>query len=153
MSVNDMYHWIFTSKCHFQNFIQFGHLVQWGGGSPKWDFVTLTLNAGTGRGVCVGVCVRRCSSPHSKRGPESFFYIQSEDILTKRGQNFSPRIVTRCTVLTFPYWCRGYGRKSSLCTCQACSEVWEKMASLWMCYTQICPRFECWDEHTIHTCV
>ena len=22
-----------------------------------------------------------------------------------------------------------------------------------MCYTQICPRFECWDEHTIHTCV
>ena len=22
-----------------------------------------------------------------------------------------------------------------------------------MCYTQICPRFECRDEHTIHTCV
>ena len=22
-----------------------------------------------------------------------------------------------------------------------------------MCYTQICPRFECLDEHTIHTCV
>ena len=22
-----------------------------------------------------------------------------------------------------------------------------------MCYTQICPRFECWDEHNIHTCV
>ena len=33
-------------------------------------------------------------APHSKRGPESFFYIQSEDILTKRGQNFSPRFVT-----------------------------------------------------------
>ena len=30
--------------------------------------------------------------------------------------------------------------------------VW-KMSSLWMCYTQICPRFECRDEHTIHTCV
>ena len=29
----------------------------------------------------------------------------------------------------------------------------KKMSSLWMCYTQICPRFECWDEHTIHTCV
>ena len=42
---------------------------------------------------------------------------------------------------------------SSLCTCQACSEVCEKMSSLWMCYTQICPRFECRDEHTIHTCV
>ena len=27
------------------------------------------------------------------------------------------------------------------------------MSSLWMCYTQICPRFECWDKHTIHTCV
>ena len=22
-----------------------------------------------------------------------------------------------------------------------------------MCHTQICPRFECLDEHTIHTCV
>ena len=22
-----------------------------------------------------------------------------------------------------------------------------------MCYTQICPRFDCRDEHTIHTCV
>ena len=31
--------------------------------------------------------------------------------------------------------------------------VWKKMSSLWMCYTQICPRFECRDEHTIHTCV
>ena len=41
-------------------------------------------------------------SLHSKRGPESIFYIQSEDILTKRGQNFSPRFVTRCTVLTLP---------------------------------------------------
>ena len=30
------------------------------------------------------------------------FYIQSEDILTKRGQNFSPCFVTRCTVLTLP---------------------------------------------------
>ena len=29
----------------------------------------------------------------------------------------------------------------------------EKMSSLWMCYTQICPRFECRDEHTIHTCI
>ena len=41
----------------------------------------------------------------------------------------------------------------SFCTCQACSEVCEKMSSLWMCYTQICPRFECLDEHIIHTCV
>ena len=41
-----------------------------------------------------------CSARHSKRGPESIFYIQSEDILTKRGQNFSPRFVTMCTVLT-----------------------------------------------------
>ena len=48
--------------------------------------------------VCVGVCV--CSARHSKRGPESIFYIQSEDILTKRGQNFSPCFVTMCTVLT-----------------------------------------------------
>ena len=47
----------------------------------------------------------------------------------------------------------GVWTKSSLCTCQACSEVCEKMSSLWMCYTQICPRFECRDEHTIHTCV
>ena len=47
----------------------------------------------------------------------------------------------------------GVWTKSSLCTCQACSEVCEKMSSLWMCYTQICPRFECLDEHTIHTCV
>ena len=29
-----------------------------------------------------------------------FFYIQSEDILTKRGQNFSPHFVTMCTVLS-----------------------------------------------------
>ena len=29
----------------------------------------------------------------------------------------------------------------------------KKMSSLWMCYTQICPRFECRDKHTIHTCV
>ena len=48
--------------------------------------------------ICVGVC----SARHSKRGPESIFYIQSEDILTKRGQNFSPRFVTMCTVLTLP---------------------------------------------------
>ena len=41
-----------------------------------------------------------CSAQHSKRGQESFFYIQSEDILTKQGQNFSPRFVTMCTVLT-----------------------------------------------------
>ena len=47
-----------------------------------------------------GVCVCVCSARHSKRGPESIFYIQSEDILTKRGQNFSPRFVTMCTVLT-----------------------------------------------------
>ena len=50
--------------------------------------------------VCVCVCV--CSARHSKRGPESFFYIQSEDILTKRGQNVSPRFVTMCTVLPLP---------------------------------------------------
>ena len=52
--------------------------------------------------VCGGVggCVCVCSARHSKRGPESIFYIQSEDILTKRGQNFSPRFVTMCTVLT-----------------------------------------------------
>ena len=59
-----------------------------------------------GCGVCVwvyvgvGVCVCGCSALHSKRGPESISYIQSEDILTKRGQNFSPRFVTMCTVLT-----------------------------------------------------
>ena len=35
------------------------------------------------------VCVVVRSSRHSKRGPESNFYIQSEDILTKRGQNFT----------------------------------------------------------------
>ena len=51
-------------------------------------------------GVCVCVGVGVCSARHSKRGPESIFYIQSEDILTKRGQNFSPRFVTMCTVLT-----------------------------------------------------
>ena len=38
------------------------------------------------------------SSWHSKRGPESIFYIQSEDILTKGGQNFSPRFVTICAL-------------------------------------------------------
>ena len=48
------------------------------------------------------VCVCVCSARHSKRGPESIFYIQSEDILTKRGQNFSPRFVTMCTVLPLP---------------------------------------------------
>ena len=43
------------------------------------------------------------SARHSKRGPESsIFYIQSEDILTKQGQNFSPRFETRCTALTLP---------------------------------------------------
>ena len=51
--------------------------------------------------VWVGVC-RVCSARHSKRGPESIFYIQSEDILTKRGQNFSPRFVIMCTVLPLP---------------------------------------------------
>ena len=51
---------------------------------------------------CVCVCVCVCSARHSKRGPESIFYIQSEDILTKRGQNFSPRFVTMCTVLPMP---------------------------------------------------
>ena len=45
------------------------------------------------------------------------------------------------------------GMDVTLCTCQACSEMCEKMSSLWMCYTQICPRFECRNEHTIHMCV
>ena len=55
---------------------------------------------GGGLCVCGGVCVCVCSAWHSKQGPESIFYIQSEDILTKRGQNFNPRFVTMCTVLT-----------------------------------------------------
>ena len=50
--------------------------------------------------MCVCVWEGVCSARHSKRGPELIFYIQSEDILTKRGQNFSPRFVTMCTVLT-----------------------------------------------------
>ena len=109
-------------------------------------------------GVCVcvwvGLSVCVCSARHSKRGPESISYIQSEDILTKRGQNFSPRFVTMCTVLTFHNMgVGGVWTKSSLCTCQACSEVCEKMSSLWMCYTQICPRFECLNKHTVHMCV
>ena len=54
---------------------------------------------------------------------------------------------------SFLYGCRGVWTLSSLCTCQARSEVCEKMSSLWMCYTQICPRFEWRDERTIHTCV
>ena len=52
--------------------------------------------------VRVSFTVFLCSARHSKRGPESIFYIQSEDILTKRGQNFSPRFVTMCTVLPLP---------------------------------------------------
>ena len=66
------------------------------------------------------------------------FYIQSEDILTKRGQNFSPRFVTMCTVLTLSLFHNlgvggpGVWMLSSLCTCQACSVVCEK-----------CPHFEC----------
>ena len=50
--------------------------------------------------------------PASKARTRIFFYIQSEDILTKRGQNFSPRFVNRCTVLTLSiYGYRvGYGR-------------------------------------------
>ena len=46
------------------------------------------------------MCVEVRSARHSKRGPE-FFYIQSEDILTKRGQNFSPRFATMCTFSLF----------------------------------------------------
>ena len=53
-------------------------------------------------GMLGGVCVCVCSSWYSNRGPKSFVYIRSEDILTKQGQNFSPRFVTRCTVLTLP---------------------------------------------------
>ena len=63
------------------------------------DYISTQEQVWGGR-VCVCVCV--CSARHSKRAPESIFYIQSEDILTKRGQNFSPRFVTRCTVLTLP---------------------------------------------------
>ena len=56
-----------------------------------------------GKGVCGGgVCVwGLCLYWHSKRGQEYIFY------MTKRGQNFSPRFVTRCTVLTLSIY--GYG--------------------------------------------
>ena len=52
-------------------------------------------------GVCGGggVCVRPGIQSEDQN---QFFYIQSEDILTKRGQNFSPRFVTMCTVLPLP---------------------------------------------------
>ena len=45
------------------------------------------------------VCVR---PGIQSKDQNNLFYIQSEDILIKRGQNFSPRFVTRCTILTLP---------------------------------------------------
>ena len=50
---------------------------------------------------CVG-CVCGAFGPAFKARTRVIFYIQSEDILTKRGPNFSPRFVTMCTVLTLP---------------------------------------------------
>ena len=47
----------------------------------------------------------------------------------------------------------GYGRYPLFVRARHVQRCVEKMSSLWMCYTQICPRFGCRDEHTIHTCV
>ena len=75
------------------------------------------------------------SSRHSKRGPESIFYIQSEDILTKRGrQNFSPRFVTRSTLssLFHNMGLGGYGRYPLFVRARHVQRCVKK-----------CPHFEC----------
>ena len=47
----------------------------------------------------------------------------------------------------------GYGRYPLFVRARHVQRCVKKMSSLWMCYTQICPRFECRYEHTILTCV
>ena len=47
----------------------------------------------------------------------------------------------------------GYGRYPLFVRARHVQWCVKKMSSSWMCYTQICPRFECRDEHTIHTCI
>ena len=72
--------------------------------------------------VCTGI---------QSEDKNKFLYIQSEDILTKRGQNFSPRFVTRCTVLTLFI----HGHRDvilSLYVPGMFRHVWKK-----------CPHFEC----------
>ena len=47
----------------------------------------------------------------------------------------------------------GYGHNPLFVRARHVQRCVKKMSSLWMCCTQICPRFECRDEHIIHTCV
>ena len=73
-----------------------------------------------------------CLYWHSKQEQESIFFIQSEDILTKRGQNSSPRFATRCTVL-FPYMSvGGYGHYP----------LFVRAMHVQRCVKK-CPHFEC----------
>ena len=58
--------------------------------------------------MCVCVCVF-VFVPAFKAGTKIDFYIQSEDILTKQGQNFSPRFVVHCSHSSI-IWVWGDGR-------------------------------------------
>ena len=47
----------------------------------------------------------------------------------------------------------GYGRNPLFVRARHVQRCVKKCPHFECVYTQICPRFECRDEHTIHTCV
>ena len=105
--------------------------------------------------VCVGVCVYICVRPGIQSEDQNQFFTFKVRTFWQSEVKISVLALWLCALssLFHNMGVGGYGRNPLFVRARHVQRCVKKMSSLWMCYTQICPRFECRDEHTIHTCV